>query len=243
MTWVNGDTTKTIDATNIKHLLIESDYENKYMDTIYVVFQLDKNFIDQIVLNAKTASIYMNIYKVNVDEDVETKTITPYSGEMSYFINDDINYNKEIDYADDSTKENVYKTIHIGLMFKSCIEYNKQTSNETFVNTTMINIVHNFLQNYPLLLENFTYNDTIAQLIVPPEDSTSKVIEFLNNVKVFYDTKYRLYFEPDCTYLISSSGKSIQKTTEKYGICLFTIHAITDSDANIYILSDNAIIY
>ena len=233
MTWVNDSTTKTIDSTNIKHLLIDADYENKYMDTIYGVFNIDKNFVDQIILNAKTASIYMNIYKVDVDAEVETKILTAYSGEMSYFINDDINYNKEIDYLDNPSREDVYRTIHLGLMFKSCIDYNKQTSNTTFVNTTMINAVHSFLQNYPLLLENFKYNDTIAQLIVPPEDSTSKVIEFLNNVKVFYDTKYRLYFEPDCVYLISSSGNPVQKTTEDYAICLFTINSITDTNSQI----------
>lgn len=234
MTWVNGSTTQTIDPSNIKHLLIDCDYENKYMDTIYVIFQLDKNFVDKIILNAKTASIYMNIYKVDVDATVETKLITPYSGEMSYFIHDDINYNKEIDYAGtNSDRTDMYRTVHLGLMFKSCIDNNKQTSNQTFVNTTMINMVHSFLQSSPLLLENFKYNDTISQLIIPPQESTSKVIKFLNNVKVFYDTKYRLYFEPNCTYLISSSGNAVQKSTEQYAICLFTIRAITDTNSNV----------
>ena len=231
MTYKNNNTYIGINPENIKHLFIDSDFDNDNMPRMYGVFHLDKNVIDEITLNAKTASIYVNIQKVVIDDETETKLPTNYTGECAYFISNDINYNKEIDYAAEPDREDLYKQIHMGLMFKAPIEYNKQTVNTTIMNTTMLNSVMQFFQNIPLLLEGFTYNDVIEQLVVPPQDSLSKTVAFFNSVKVFYDTHYRFFMDNKCAYLISSSGKAVPRADEKYSSVIFTIHPVTDDSA------------
>src|SRR5574343_83596 len=105
MKWINNDDNSsiTISAENIKSLIIDSNYDTRYMDICYAIIVLDKNDIDKIILHAKTSSIHMNIYKINADQDPPSKVLTDFSGEMLYFINRDINYNKEIDYAKESS--------------------------------------------------------------------------------------------------------------------------------------------
>lgn len=237
MNYMNGDTNIEIKPENIKHLYIENDYGSTHMPMIYATLHIDKNIYDQIITNAKTAVINMNIYKILFDDKTETKILTQYKGECSYFVSGDINYNKEIDYAtsgsDKTVRKDIYKEVSIGFMYKDCIEYNKQTNNTTIKDTTMINAVASYLQGIPLLIENFTYNDTISQLVVPPQNSLAKTINFFNSIKVFYDTPYRFFIDPGCVYLISSSGKAIPKRGEKYNTIIFNIHSITDDEANV----------
>jgi len=237
MNYINEKTNLAIKPENIKHFFIDSDYENAHIAMMYAVLNIDKSFYDEIITNAKTATIITNIYKILTDDATETKILTSYKGECSYFISGDINYNKEIDYAttsdDTAKKEDIYKQVQIGLMYKECIDNNKQTNNTTIKDTTMINAVASYLTKVPLLIENFTYNDNISQLVVPPQDSLFKTINFFNSIKVFYDTPYRFFIEPGCTYLISSSGKAVQKASEKYNTIILSIHSIIDDDANI----------
>jgi len=233
MTFVCGETAKKIEAENIKSFFIDSDYEKNIMPAMYAVLNIDKNFYDEIIKSAKIAIINTNIYKIAVDDKTETKTLTGYRGACYYFVSGDINYNKDIDYTGPNAgRKDVYKEVHLGLIYKECVENNKQTNNTTIVNTTMLNSVMKYMQDKPLLLENFTYNEVISQLIVPPKDSLYKTIVFLNSIKVFYDTPYRFFIEPGCIYLISSSGKAVPKAKEKYKNVTFKIHAITDSKSN-----------
>ena len=230
--YINGDSNLEIKSENIKKLFIDNDYVNKNMPTMYCTLSLDKNFYDMMLLNASTATLLLSVYKMDVDDSTATKTVV-YNDNCEYFVKGDINYNKEIDYSgDNSKKEDIYKEAYIGLMFKSCIERNKQTNNTTIKDSTMMNAVGSYLQSVPTLIEPFTYNDKIAQLVVPPQTSLANTIAFFNNVKVFYPTKYRVYFEPDCLYLVSSSGKATQKSTDKYPTVRFTIRAINDTYAN-----------
>ncbi len=238
MKWYNKDKSNKdesfdIPAININSLGIINDYEETIMPILYATITIEKKNFDKIIKNAKTAFIDLKISKIS--EDDGTKVDTPYSGKMSYFIDTDLNYNKELDYPetnkDQTTKSDskgVLQTYSLGLMYTECIEMNKQTSNTTIRDSTMINSVGSFLQGVPLLIEPFNYNEKIDQLIVPPKDSLMKTVEYFNKIKVFYDTSYRFYIEPKCVYLISSSGKPVAKKGEKYDTCLFNIRSITD---------------
>ena len=233
MEWKNNGETIIINPQNVKSLLRDNDYENENISKMYAILTLDKNDVDKITLNAKTATIFCHFYKLRTDDDSETPEEIAYSGEYLYFISNDINYNKEIDYENETNKENkdVYRQLHVGLMPKNSIEVNKQTANDNFVDTSMMNMIASHLQGEACLIEPFTYNDIPSQLVVPPQKSLSKFIEFLNKVKVFYDTQYRFFIDPDCVYIISSSGKPIPKADEKYSSVYITIRSLTDQEA------------
>lgn len=219
-----------IPKENIRKLFIDHNYAESNMPTMYCTLNIDKALYDRIIVGAKTDTMLLTVYKTNTEANTNIKEVV-YNAKCEYFLKDDINYNRDIDYKDDANKKDVYREVYIGLMFKDPIEWNKQTNNTTFVNSTMMNIVGSFTDGVPLLVEPFTYNDTFDQLIVPPQDSLTKTISFLNDVKVFYDTQYRVFYEPDCMYLVSSSGKATPKATDEYETVKFIVYSPDDINA------------
>ena len=220
-----------IPPENIRKLFKDNTYDDKNMATMYLTLNVDKNLFDKIVLNARNAYMHLTVMKFDEEQEYTTYDMV-YDDDCEYFIQDDINYNKEVDYmGENADRQDIYREVYIGLMFKSCIEYNKETSNTTIKETTMFNAVYEFLQDKPALIEPFEYNDTIDQLVVPPQDSLSKTIKFFNDVKVFYSTNYRFYIEPDCIYLTSTSGKSTPKDSDLYETVRIIVHALDDNQA------------
>lgn len=244
MKWTNTNDKGVVDSfdiapDNIVLLTMDNNYEETLMPVMYARLSIDKKDMDKMVQFAKTATIILTLSKMKAEKDStdgteKGKAITPYSGEMSYFIDKDINYNTDIDYAgfnkDTSDK---LETFAIGLMFKECITANKQTNNTTFINTDPFNAILSFIKSTPLLVEKFEHNEPIPQLIVPPQESLYKTIEFFNNTAVFYNTDYRFYIEPGCIYLQSTSGNPVQKSSEPATDVLFDIRAIDDETAEI----------
>ena len=236
LSYINGGKTTQIDSVNIRKLFVDHNYKEKLMPTMYCTLNIDKNLFDDIIINASNATMKLRVDKVVVnDQGIPQGTSEPmWDAECLYFIDHDINYNKEIDYdLADKNRKDVYKEVSIGLMFKDCIEHNKQVNNTTVIDSTMMNIVGKFIQDIPTLIEPFTYNPTYEQLIIPPHDSLYKTLEFLNKeLSVFYDTPCRIFFEPDALYIMSSSGKPVARKTDVYDTVRFIVYKSTDQAAN-----------
>lgn len=235
----SGDASKAIyiPTENVRKLFIDHNYSETNMPVMYCTLNIDKTLFDKIVLGAKTDSIVLCLKKFDADSKTPTK-IMIYNSVCEYFLNHDINYNKDIDYkmkpASDKNpeKKDVYREVSIGLMFKDCIERNKQTNNMVIKDSTMMNIVGAVVKGQPALVEPFTYNDKFDQLIIPPQPSLTKAIAFLNDTKVFYDTQYRLFFEPECVYIVSSSGTPTPKRSDKYDTVRFIVYKPNDMRAS-----------
>ena len=231
--YINEGEQLPIREENIRTFVIDHDYEEKNMPTMFAKLTIDKNFFDKIVLNASKANMLLTLSKINIDSNNEEETI--YNSMCEYFIDNDINYNKDVDYdKDEHTKdrEDIYTEVSIGLMFLDPITWNKQTVNTTVIEATMMNIVGLFIENIPTLIESFDYNDTFDQLIIPPQDSLLDVLKFLNNLKVFYDTSYRVFFEGDGLYLLSSSGRPTKKKNEQYDTVVFIVFPADSDEAS-----------
>lgn len=234
----SGDASKAIyiPTENVRKLFIDHNYSESNMPVMYCTLNIDKTLFDKIVLGAKTDSIVLCLKKFDADAKAPTK-IMIYNSVCEYFLNHDINYNKDIDYKmkpDDKEpdRKDVYREVSIGLMFKDCIERNKKTNNMVIKDSTMMNIVGAVVKGQPALVEPFTYNDKFDQLIIPPQPSLTKAIAFLNDTKVFYDTQYRLFFEPECVYIVSSSGTPTPKRSDKYDTVRFIVYKPNDIRAS-----------
>ena len=101
MKWMDSDDNGTndsfeIDDAHINNMTIINDYEETNMPVIYADITIDKNYMDKVIKHAKTAHMFMYIYKMSEKNDtgVKLKQLTSYTGQMSYFIDQDINYNK-----------------------------------------------------------------------------------------------------------------------------------------------------
>ena len=233
-----GDASKAIyiPTENVRKLFIDHNYSESNMPVMYCTLNIDKTLFDKIVLGAKTDSIVLCLKKFDADSKTPTK-IMIYNSVCEYFLNHDINYNKDIDYKmkpdeKEPDRKDVYREVSIGLMFKDCIERNKQTNNMVIKDSTMMNIVGAVVKGQPALVEPFTYNDKFDQLIIPPQPSLTKAIAFLNDTKVFYDTQYRLFFEPECVYIVSSSGTPTPKRSDKYDTVRFIVYKPNDIRAS-----------
>ena len=224
---------------NISTLIRISDYRKKNMPQMSMKLNLDKNLIDLIVSNAKTCTIHLKISKFDKqsdDEDPSQRNLITYiEDDFSVFVDNDINYNKEVDYKESTALPNekertdIWNQLNIGLISKSCIDANKVASNVVFYQTNISNMVGFFLQSLHPLIEPFVYNPQIEQLIIPPQETLVKTIKFLNETKVFYDTNYLFFIdEPSCTYLISRSGKPVERKDEIYPDVCFVIHPKDD---------------
>lgn len=225
-----------INPACIKMLCVEKDYMKLNMPIMLAQLDLDKNLVDDIILNNKDNLFNLFIYKYTEEGDQYAEKVL--QGQFVYFLNKDINYNKDLDYSDQETmlnggnkREDKFRTIEVGLMMKSNIDNNKKVTNDVFYNTNMLNIVTALTKHMTILIEPFTYNKTMEQLVLPPMESISKALDFLNNINVFYDTPFMYFVDYDIAYLLSTSGTGVQKSTEKFNSVIIDIKNVTDDNS------------
>lgn len=235
MAFTVNDTIAYIKPENVKTFLVDHDYDGCNMPKIFTTLNLDKNLADSMILNADVGLINLTIFKFVANTETVNKEIY-IREQFTYFTSKDINYNREIDYTnheDNKNREDIYKEISIGMMCKKAIDFNKKSINENIVDSTMINIVDLCTKHIPMVIEPFDYNETIKQLTIPPQDSVSKALKFLNNIAVFYSTPYRYYIDYNIGYLLSTSGKAVPKKDDKYNTIMIELHRSDAQEGNI----------
>ena len=225
-----------IHPENFVNLIRISDYQQRNMPIILTRLSIDKALFDKIIKHAQTAVIRLTIEKFSKMTEVNPPGGTIYlQDDFSVMISNDINYNKELDYNStdlSGTKGNVYKETYIGLIGRQCIDANKIVANSTVYNSNMQDIVMSYMQNTHLLIEPFDNNEMERQLIIPPKETLAATIEYLNSIKVFYDTQYLFFIdEPFATYLVSRSGKGVKSKRELYNNVNIKMKSITDSNS------------
>ena len=147
-----------------------------------------------------------------------------------YFLPKDMNSNKDLDY-NNYTKDSIdiYKKVTIGLMKLDNIVNNKRIINDVFRDTTIVNMILKYLSHMKLVIEPISNTNTIPSFIVPPISSISEYIKFLDDYFTLYPTGYRLFYDYNVTYLISSSGKHIDTNdSNNYSVIINVNNTITE---------------
>lgn len=214
-----------IKPEHIKSIIIDRDYLNNNLPVIFMNVVLDKRMIDDMVKNYNKNTMVLTIYKyVYIEGKLTTKTKYIHK-EMMYFLTEDLNYKESVDYSDkeNEQREDMYKTISIGLMSIESINNNKRTFNAILRNTSMINAAHYCTSHINMVIEKFDYNKIHKELMITPQSTTSSAIKYLNDINVFYKTPYRFFIDFDCGYLLSSSGTGVPKKGESINSVLITV--------------------
>lgn len=243
-----------IKSDHIKSIIIDRDYVNNNLPVIFMNLVLDKKMIDDMITNYDKNTMVLTIYKYLYREGKLTTKKKYIHQEMMYFLSDDLNYRQSIDYADkeNEEREDILKTISIGLMGIDSINNNKKSFNTILRKTTMMNAVHYCTSHINMIIERFNYNETLREVLIKPQSTVSSVIKYLNDLKVFYKTPYRFFIDFDCGYLLSSSGTSVPKKGESINSVLIVIRdplhpqamaegMITSYDTNNYQLDISAL--
>lgn len=211
MTYYEDKKEHIFNKKNIHNLLIDYDYENKNRPMIFLSVSIDKNILDHMILNKENGFVVLDIskYKKGYSNRIKEKYI---KDKFLYFIDDTgINKTKSIDYAgDESDREDKFVIVKIGLMKKETIDNNKVLINDIVQNTTMINIIYKYMNHMNLLIEPLDNNKIMNNFIIPPITTITNFIKYLDKNVNLYNTKYRLFFDHDITYLISSKGNPIK---------------------------------
>lgn len=221
---------KLIDQKNIKSLTIYKEYDKYNMPIATMNLHIDKKFADNIIKNSKTATMIMAVYKYQLDNNAAIKQLY-FKHEFSYLTDDDTNKTEDIDYAKtdskDEDREDVYRILKLGLISKKLVNRNLSPNNATIYKSSMQNIIVDLLNiGEPLLIEPFTETELVEQLIIPPKESLSKTLDYLNTIRVFYNTGYRFFMDLDNIYLVSKSGKATLRNVDKYATIKFNLSDI-----------------
>ena len=210
-----------IETAQIHSLIIDYDYDKRNMPIMFLKASIDKNVLDHMIKNSSTNNITVIVSKFiyNMTPKIEQAYIRD---RFIYFLPKDKNVDKDLDY-NNYTKdaEDIYKTVTIGLMKLDNINNNKILVNDVFINTTISNMLLKYLSHMKLLIEPISNTKTIDRFIVPPITSVTNLIKYFDDYFGLYSTPYRLFYDYDKTYLLSSSGNGIaQYGDEGYSVIL-----------------------
>lgn len=213
-TYIYKNKEKVFDITNIKSLMIDYDYDNKNMPVMLIKISIDKNIIDDMIEHCNDKEVILNVYKFDNSSTTKLKEVY-ISGSFMYFMSKETNDNKVLDYSDfTEDSEDIFKTITIGLVKKELLTNNKRIINEVFHNTSLVNILVKNMQHMKLLIEPLHNNEYIDSIIIPPTNSITNYIKYIDNIHSLYNTKYRLFYDFDMTYLLSSSGNIVKSNKD-----------------------------
>lgn len=224
-----------IPSEYIKSIVIDHNYDKNYMPIVYITLSLDKRMLDDMILNSNKNLFILSISKYN-DLSDDKQQIECFREKFIYFIPKNVNKSDGIDYNEmneSQTMGNTFIQLTMGLMCLKHINNNKKSLELIAKNNTILDCVKyctSHMNN--LIIEPFIYNDTYDQIIMRPQDSVSKALNFLNNYRVFYNTPYRYYQDFNFTYIISSSGNAISKKDELYSSILINVMDIDNTSSN-----------
>lgn len=228
----NGKAIK-IEHDKIMTLIIDNDYDKRNMPITLVRVVLDKRTIDDMITK-KNRILILEISKFKEDSNVPIyKKIL--KDEFYYFLDNNMNYFDDLDYANNENKENkdITKVITIGLMRKKILDTNKVMINTVYRNTTSLDIIVNlFKEDVNILVEPFD-GKRVHNFIVTPTDTLTKFISYINDNFTLYKTPYRFYYDLNGAYLVSSSGKGTPSKKEKYNSVYINISNVTSNESKI----------
>ena len=204
-----------IDSTQLQYILIDKDFDGCNMPVISVFGSIEKNILDDMIRNMDKNIVTLGIYKYDATNQNDNITDKYFHDKFIYIINEDVSKTEKIDNPngiDSKTGNRQYKEVNIWLIQQDAINNNRQVINGVYHNASMNSLIlqsTNYLGK--VLLEPIRYDTKYDQVIIPPLDSISNYIRYLNdNLGVFYDTPYRFFIDFDATYIVSSAGKPIR---------------------------------
>lgn len=236
LTYLNlsNNVSRKIDTELVKNIVIDHNYNVNNMPIIYVSLALDKDLIDDMIINEKNAVIIFGLYKYDIIPD-NALEIECFKKKFTYFLPKKLNPNNDIDYNEineEETLESTHVQVSLGLMCVDHINDNKKSFNNTIKNTTMYDYVKYITSHIKnLIIEPFNYNEKFNQLIVPITNSVSSTLSYLNDFRVFYNSPYRYYLDFNYAYIISSNGYAITRNDELIDTIIIDIRDIFDEDA------------
>ena len=211
MTFVLDGETYAIETSNITSIIVDHDYVHNNMPMIFCSVTISSELLDLMLENQNTGLVIFNLRRAVANSDMPDLFTDYITDEFIYFITDSS--------SEMMNEGRTYKQTTIGLLSRKCINKNKKLINGV-VSGNLTSLMYYVTGHMPVVIEPPTKNIVFENRILPPMNSISKMLSYINSLNVFYDTPYRFYIDFDCAYLLSSSGKAVKKDGEKISTIL-----------------------
>lgn len=235
--FIIDDVYYTIPDGSINSIIIDYSYDTKNMPGIYLALRLTTDLYNKMVLNSENGLLSFRLYKYNTQ--ISAPVREPYvEDRFIYIIQSDPNYNatleKQTGNEDTSYLDNPnsYMSGHIGLVSLKLLEDNSVLINDIIKKSNLASIVHKYTNHMKMCIEPFDNNDIIDQLIIPPINTISGFLSYLNNIKCFYKSGYRYFRDFTKTYLLSMKGNPVKDDEYDYQNIIFSVRDPLDDLSN-----------
>lgn len=224
---------------SLSAITITSEYDMANRPIIYISFNVQSRIYDKMVLNMTTAIINLRIKKYNKSSSGSINRDYIHDN-FSYIIKTDPDYHKSLkENRSSSVDEDSYMAGTIALFKKDTLDNIKHVYNDIIKNSNMSSIVHRYTRDRKMIIEPFTNTDTIDTIIIPPMESMTDLLSFLNDFQTFYDKRYRYFEDFDVTYLLNSIGNPIHGNDKYDTIIINILDTIDDRTKSVGIEMDD----
>lgn len=200
----------------VSTMLAKRDYIYANRPEMFFNISVDKNVLDDMILNRNKKTIRFTLDKISVDpEDINNNDkikklprVRVFQDNFIYIIQSAaINTATEIDYGgDNKDRKDMWTQVMIGIMNPKTIKYNKIDSKFGFFhNVTASDAILLRCRGIPnLILEPLDRNPIVNNM--PTFKVISGFLELLYKKYNFYNSGYRLFYDYDFSYIVSNSG-------------------------------------
>lgn len=210
-----------IQPESIVAITIESEYDTYNRPILYLSYNIQSRIYDKMVAQCKTASINLRIRKKTTSSGAIGKKYIHDS--FSYIIKTDPDYyrdlkeNQRIEIDEDEYVRGV-----IALFKRSNINEIKKMHCDIIKDSTMASIIHKYTKHKKMVIAPLHSTKLIDTIIIPPMESITELISFLNEFDALYTRKYKYFEDFDITYLLDGAGTPVHGT-DKYNTVIINV--------------------
>ena len=225
----------TLDPQQIQYILIDKNFDQCNMPVISVFGSIEKSIIDDMVENMSNATMTLTIEKYDVANNNGGIGELYFQDKFMFMMDQDLNKTKNFDEEPDYTAggDTQYKEVNVWLLPQKAVNNNRFVQNGVFHGATMNSMILNASNNVgDMLVEPISYDNSFDQIMIPPTNTMSQYMKYLNdNINTFYDTPYRYFMDFDMTYMVSSSGKPVPAKNQSINTIAIDVQEL-DNDVN-----------
>lgn len=210
-----------IPENNIMNVIIDNDYYGKVTPIVWIMFKMPRPLLDMMIKHSDTGTVILTIDKHTVDINnnfVPIERGRYIKDEFVYFINKNRNVLKDTQYEEDNERDipdEIYIDVTIGFLKLECINKNKKIINTVYRNCTLTDIILYNTRHRKLLMEPLDNKNVYKEIFIPPLETISDLIKYLDDNYNLYTSPHIYYMDLDKSYLLSSSGKNIKSSNDE----------------------------
>ena len=223
---------ESINPNYIKYIIIESLYESRTVATMYLSMHIPSDLYQSIVNAEKTNDGKLNIVIRARNMYSDTSIANDYvSGRFTYIIPSS-NPDYSLDLSNSSTDN--YKSIVMSLINTEVLDELKSSLTGSYNKIDVQDLLRIALQHFKNVVVQMPTVEglkPIENIVIPPMNSMKKLVDYIFNVKPFYNTAYTFFVAFNRMYLCAHDNE----TTASIGsVSTVVFHVVDITDTSAY---------